>query len=98
MSDTGTGPLKVAVISPTAVGFEGGGESVVVPAWDGLMGILRGHAPMMALLGEGEVVVRGSGAERRIRVSGGFLQVIDDEVSVLAESVEAGDEGGESGA
>ena len=88
--------LKVSVISPTTVGFEGEGDSVVAPAYDGLLGILPGHAPMMVLLGTGEVVVTDGGAETRVRVSGGFLQVIDDQVSVLAESVADG--GVEAGA
>lgn len=83
--------LRVSVISPAAVGFTGEGESVTIPAYDGLMGILVGHAPMMALLGTGDVVVKDGSSEHRIRVSGGFMQVIDDEVSVLAESVDAGD-------
>ena len=47
--------------------------AVVVPAYDGLLGILPRHAPMLALLGKGELRVRlKDGAERRFRVSGGF--------------------------
>jgi F-type H+-transporting ATPase subunit epsilon len=80
--------LQVSVISPTAVGFSGEGESVLIPAYDGQLGILVGHAPMMVLLGSGDVVVKDGDATQRIRVSGGFMQVIDDEVSVLAEQVE----------
>ncbi len=79
--------LRIAVISPTRVGFEGEGESVVAPAHDGQMGILYGHAPMMVLLGTGDVTVRDGGSVHRIPVSGGFLQVVDNEVSVLAEEV-----------
>ena len=79
--------LKVAVISPTRVGFEGEGESVVAPAYDGRMGILYGHAPMMVLLGTGDVTVRDGDLVHRIPVSGGFLQVVDNEVSILAEEV-----------
>ncbi|TFH63944.1 MAG: F0F1 ATP synthase subunit epsilon [Gemmatimonadales bacterium] len=80
--------LRVSVISPTAVGFSGEGGSVLIPAYDGQLGILVGHAPMMVLLGTGDVVVKDGDATQRIRVSGGFMQVIDDEVSVLAEQVE----------
>jgi F-type H+-transporting ATPase subunit epsilon len=83
----GSRRLKVAVISPTEVGFEGEGESVIVPAYDGKMGILYGHAPMMVLVGSGEVTVRDGATTHRIPVSGGFLQVVDNEVSVLAEEV-----------
>jgi F-type H+-transporting ATPase subunit epsilon len=83
--------LQVSVISPSSVGYTGEGDSVIVPAYDGLMGVLVGHAPMMVLLGTGDVVVKDGSREHRVHVSGGFMQVIDDEVSVLAETVgEAG--------
>ncbi len=44
--------LKVSVISPESVLYEGETDSVVAPAYDGEVGILSGHAPLMALLGE----------------------------------------------
>ena len=47
--------LNVSVISPEAVLFEGTADSVVAPAFDGEVGILTGHAPMMTLLGAGEL-------------------------------------------
>jgi F-type H+-transporting ATPase subunit epsilon len=83
----GARKLTVSVISPVAVGYTGEGDSVIVPAYDGKLGILVGHAPMMVLLGTGDVVVKNGAEEHRVHVSGGFLQVIDDEVSVLAERV-----------
>jgi F-type H+-transporting ATPase subunit epsilon len=80
--------MHVRVISPERVGFDGDAVSLVAPAYDGWVGILRGHAPMTVLLGEGELRVRSSGGEvRHLRVARGFLQVIDDEVTVLAEEV-----------
>lgn len=81
--------LQVSVISPDRVGFEGAAESVVAPAHDGKVGILYGHAPMTVLLGEGELRLRTEGGVERFRVARGFLQVVDNEVSVLAEEVEA---------
>jgi F-type H+-transporting ATPase subunit epsilon len=83
----GARKLTVSVISPVSVGYTGEGDSVIVPAYDGKVGILVGHAPMMVLLGTGDVVVKDGAEEHRVHVSGGFLQVIDDEVSVLAERV-----------
>ena len=47
--------LNVSVISPEAVLYEGTTRSVVAPAYDGEVGILTGHAPMMTLLGKGGV-------------------------------------------
>ena len=80
--------LKVSVISPEAVLFEGEADSVVAPAYDGEVGILTGHAPLMALLGEGELRL-GGGTGRRFNVSGGFMQVLDNHVRVVTEKATA---------
>ena len=77
--------MKVSVISPEKTIYEGDADSVVVPAWDGQLGVMRGHAPMLVLLGEGEMRVTTGGAEQRFRISGGFMQVADDVVTVLSE-------------
>ena len=78
--------LKVAVISPERTVFEGEAQQVVAPAWDGEVGVLRGHAPMLVLLGEGELRITATGGGvQRFQVAGGFLQVADDVVTVLSE-------------
>ena len=77
--------LKVSVISPEAVLFEGDTDSVVAPAFDGEVGILTGHAPMMTLLGKGELRLGTGGGARRFNVEGGFLQVVDNQVRVVTE-------------
>ena len=88
MSPSGSGSMHVRVISPERMGFDGDAVSLVAPAYDGLVGILRGHAPMTVLLGVGALRVRSpEGEVRHLRVAHGFLQVIDDEVTVLAEEV-----------
>ena len=80
--------LKVSVISPEAVLFEGETDSVVAPAYDGEVGILTGHAPLMALLGDGQLRL-GAGGGRSFNVSGGFMQVLNDEVRVVTENASA---------
>ena len=85
----GTNALRVVVISPEHTLFDGVADAVVAPAWDGELGILRGHAPLMALLGEGDVRVRNAGKTEHFHVEGGFLQVVDDVVTVLSERAEA---------
>ena len=80
--------LTVSVISPEAVLFEGTTDSVVAPAFDGQVGILTGHAPMVTLLGNGELRL-GTGGGQRFTVSGGFLQVVDDTVRVVTEHASA---------
>ena len=81
--------LKVSVISPEAVLFEGDAESVVAPAFDGEVGILTGHAPMVTLLGRGQLRVGSGSGARRFDVEGGFLQVADNLVRVVTERAAA---------
>lgn len=82
--------LKVSVISPESVLFEGEADSVVAPAYDGEIGILTGHAPLMALLGNGELRLGGgSGGSRRFTVGGGFMQVLNDAVRIVTEKAAA---------
>ena len=83
--------MHVTIISPEAAVFDGEAESVTAPAFDGQVGILPRHAPFMTLLGEGQLVVRQSGSTRAFRVKGGFLQVVDDRVRVVAEQVQGED-------
>jgi F-type H+-transporting ATPase subunit epsilon len=79
--------MKVSVISPERVLFEGDVTSVVAPAYDGEVGILARHAPMVALLGRGQLRLKGtSGGTQRFDVTGGFLHVADDVVRVVTES------------
>ena len=79
--------MQVTVISPESSMFDGEADSVVAPAYDGEVGILPHHAPLMTLLGEGILVVRQGGANHRFQVRGGFLQVVDNRVRVVAEHV-----------
>ena len=77
--------LRVSIISPAGIGYEGKAEAMVAPAYDGQLGILYGHAPMMVLLGEGELRLRDGRSLHRFHVARGFLQVVENEVTVLAE-------------
>lgn len=77
--------MQVKVVSPESVLFEGDASAVVVPAYDGLVGILPRHAPFLALLGTGVMTIRGTDGERRVRVAGGFVQVKANVVRVVAE-------------
>jgi F-type H+-transporting ATPase subunit epsilon len=78
--------LTVSVISPEKVLFEGQASGVVAPGFDGELGILPGHAPLMTVLGRGVLRLDGVGAGSRFQVQGGFLQVVDNVVRVVTES------------
>ena len=81
--------LTISVISPEQTLYEGEATSLVAPAFDGELGILSGHAPMMALLGRGTLRVTRGTEERRFTVEGGFLQVVDNVVRIVTEKAQA---------
>jgi F-type H+-transporting ATPase subunit epsilon len=87
--------LKLSVVTPEGSLFSGEASFVAAPAWDGEVGILPGHAAMIAALGTGEMrIVRGTlGGEvtDRYAVRGGFLQVVDDEVTLLVTEAKTPD-------
>jgi len=78
--------IAVRLVSPEKEVFRGEAASLVAPAWDGMVGILPGHAPYITLLGHGEFAVDlpGGGSER-YHVAGGVLKVEANEVTVLVE-------------
>ncbi|HEU4563166.1 MAG TPA: ATP synthase F1 subunit epsilon [Gemmatimonadaceae bacterium] len=77
------------MISPEATVYEGAATSVVAPAFDGEVGILTNHAPMITALGRGALRIEGEGGARRFIVEGGFLQVVDNQVRVVTERAAA---------
>ena len=81
--------LNVSVISPEAILYEGTTDSIVAPAFDGQVGILTGHAPMMTLLGKGVLRLSEGAGERTFSVEGGFLQVADNVIRVVTERAAA---------
>src|SRR3989442_6791748 len=79
--------MHVTVVSRERAVCDGPADAVVAPAYDGQVGILPRHAPFLTLLGSGMLTVSG-GEAGRFRVAGGFLQIVGDEVRVVADRVE----------
>ncbi len=78
--------LQVRVVSPDSVLYDGLASSVVAPAWDGTLGVLPGHAPMIALLGSGELTIdHAGGGSERFFVAGGVLKVEGNDLTILTE-------------
>lgn len=86
-------PLTLQIITPERVVFEEGGvDSVTLPGAEGQLTLLPRHAPLMTALAPGELILRKAGEEVEIALSGGFLEVRDDRVTVLADTAERSDE------
>lgn len=83
------GGLAVRVITPERVAYDGRVDSVVATAYDGEFGILPGHAPMMVVLGIGELRLRKADRFEWYAIGAGFLHVLDDVVTVLTPFAEA---------
>jgi F-type H+-transporting ATPase subunit epsilon len=67
-------------------------NEVEVPGRDGYMGILPGHAALVGLLGIGVLSYMHGSEKRYMAVHGGFLEVADDHVRVLADTAERAEE------
>ena len=80
--------MRVFVVTPERALYDGEATSVIAPAYDGLVGILPRHAPFLSLLGTGRLLLRTAEGELRFRVSGGFVQVVENVVRVVADRAE----------
>jgi F-type H+-transporting ATPase subunit epsilon len=75
--------LQCIVVTPESTVLDEQVDFVALPLDDGEIGVLPGHSPMIGRLGYGELRLVISGQPRRYYVDGGFVQVVDNVVSVL---------------
>lgn len=61
---------------------------VQLPGKNGYMGILAGHAPLLSILGAGLLSYEGGGGPHKLVIAGGFVEVFDNHVRVLADNAE----------
>jgi F-type H+-transporting ATPase subunit epsilon len=82
-------PFHVDVVSPEATVWSGEATFVVARTPDGEIGILADHEPVMGALATGSVVIESESGERTaIGVHGGFLQVLDNQVTLITDRAE----------
>jgi F-type H+-transporting ATPase subunit epsilon len=84
--------LQLEVVTPERRVLSEQVNSVTVPGRSGEMGILPGHAPLISELRTGVLSYNEDGTVFQLHVSGGFVEVTDDRVSVLAEIAERPEE------
>ena len=80
--------LTLRVITPDRIVLDTTASSIRLPGIDGSMGVLRGHAAMVAALDVGELAYSIGGKEEAIFVSGGFAEVRGNTVRVVSEAGE----------
>ena len=80
--------LKVNIVTPDGPVYDSEVEMVSTKAQSGELGILPGHIPMVAPLQIGAVRLKKGGDTELVAVSGGFLEVRPEQVTILAQSAE----------
>lgn len=83
-------PIEVAITTPEGLVHKGQAKKVVLPAHDGELGVLPRHAPLIGKLGVGELRVSPAegGGDLSIFVQGGFVEILENRVTVLAARAE----------
>jgi len=84
--------LTLEIATPTRLVVAETVHEVVIPGSQGYFGVLPGHAPLLATLGIGELMYRKDHTQYHLALTGGFAEVRNDKVIILAENAERPDE------
>ena len=84
--------LKLEIISPDRVFFEGEADFVEMRTSEGEIGVYRNHIPLTALLVPGIIKIHNEGEVKRAAVHDGFVEILKDKIVILSESAEWPDE------
>ncbi|MBV8115709.1 MAG: ATP synthase F1 subunit epsilon [Silvibacterium sp.] len=85
MADTNR--LQVRLVTPDHILVDQSADAVEVPARNGYLEVLYGHAPLVAVLGPGEIRFHGGEVgERVFSIGRGFVEVLPERVTILADS------------
>ena len=84
--------ILLEIVTPERMAYSDTVDSVQLPGVEGELGVLPGHAPLVSMLGVGELRIRKGGAEESFAIVGGFLQVRPDKVVVMAETADLASE------
>lgn len=84
--------IYLEVVTPEKMVFSGMIESIIVPAALGYLGVLKNHAPLVTALQIGVITFRYDGKPHRMAISGGFMEVMQNKVVILADTAEMGEQ------
>jgi F-type H+-transporting ATPase subunit epsilon len=87
-AQSGQRTLHVTIVTGERIVYDGGADALTAPALWGAITILPDHAPLLAILEPGELDIRLGRQEENLAVGGGFCEVLDNEVIVLADTAE----------
>ncbi|GAA4519342.1 MULTISPECIES: ATP synthase F1 subunit epsilon [Sphingobacterium] len=82
--------MKLQVITPDKLAYEGEVTAVTVPGSAGSFQILKDHAAIVSTLEDGKVIIKSGNGEEVINIKGGVVEVKDNNIIVLAEGIVQG--------
>ncbi|HEU5401630.1 MAG TPA: F0F1 ATP synthase subunit epsilon [Terriglobales bacterium] len=88
MADT----FELEIVTPEKLVVRDVAEEMQIPARNGYIGVLPGHAPLITELDVGEITYRNAGTTTILSVAWGFAEVLPSKVTILAESAEKPEE------
>lgn len=77
--------MNLSIISPEKVIYEGEITELIAPTVMGEIAVLPHHADLLTQLADGEMTVKHSGKDLHVAVTGGFLQIRNNEISIIAD-------------
>lgn len=80
--------FQLEIVTPDGPTFSGAVSSLVLPAWEGQMGVLPGHEPMVVVMKPGPLRFTRGGKDEWLAISGGFAEIGREKTVVLAETAE----------
>ncbi len=84
--------IDLEIVTPANLVVSETVDEIVLPGSEGYLGVLPGHAPLLTGRAAGEIAYRAAGRARFLAISGGFAEVLQHRVSVLAETCERGED------
>lgn len=84
--------FELEILSPEGSAFKGDVSSISLPTSSGIITVLPGHTNLVTKLQEGDILISCSEGEKKITVTGGFVEISNNHVNVVAEFAVPADE------
>lgn len=84
--------IQVEIVTPDRLVVNDTAEYIEIPGKTGYLGVLPGHAPLITELAVGEISYSNAGKTKRLAVAWGFAEVLQNKVTILAETAEKAEE------
>ena len=84
--------IQLEIVTPERLVVNDTAEYIEIPGRSGYLGVLPGHAPLITELAVGEISYRNGSQTKRLAVAWGFAEVLQNKVTILAETAEKAEE------